>query len=107
MLSPQKIKVSQKRYGFHEIALSTYSKNNRVSEEIKLHLLATDFQFEVWKALLEIPFGETTTNGKIAENIGNPKAFRAVGTATGSNPVAFIIPCHRVVQISGKIGGYR
>ena len=97
----------EKNNDFHEIALSAFSKNNIDSKEIKLHLLATNFQFEVWKALLKIPFGETTTYGKIAENIGNPKAFRAVGTATGSNPVAFIIPCHRVVQISGKIGGYR
>ena len=74
--------------------------------EIKLHLKGTDFQLKVWQALLEIPAGGLSTYGRIAEKISNPKASRAVGTAVGSNPVAFIIPCHRVIQSSGTIGGY-
>lgn len=74
--------------------------------EIKLHLKGTDFQLKVWETLLKIPMGQLSTYGNIAEQIGNPNASRAVGTAIGSNPVAFLIPCHRVIQSSGNIGGY-
>lgn len=74
--------------------------------EIKLHLKGTDFQLKVWETLLKIPMGLLSTYGNIAEQIGNPNASRAVGTAIGSNPVAFLIPCHRVIQSSGNIGGY-
>ncbi|MEC3881242.1 bifunctional helix-turn-helix domain-containing protein/methylated-DNA--[protein]-cysteine S-methyltransferase [Parapedobacter sp. 10938] len=74
--------------------------------EIKLHLKGTDFQLKVWETLLKIPMGQLSTYGNIAEQIGNANAFRAVGTAIGSNPVAFLIPCHRVIQSSGNIGGY-
>lgn len=75
-------------------------------EQIKLHLKGTDFQLKVWEALLKIPVGGLKTYGNIAESINSPKASRAVGTAIGSNPVAFVIPCHRVIQASGIIGGY-
>lgn len=74
--------------------------------EIKLHLKGTDFQLKVWESLLKIPMGKLSTYGDIAQRIGHPKASRAVGTAIGSNPVAFLIPCHRVIQSSGKFGGY-
>lgn len=74
--------------------------------EIKLHLKGSDFQLKVWEALLKIPMGQLSTYGNIAEQIGNPKASRAVGTAIGSNPVAFLIPCHRVIQSTGTFGGY-
>lgn len=74
--------------------------------EIKLHLRGTDFQLKVWESLLKISLGQLTTYGSIAGEIGNPKASRAVGTAIGSNPVAFLIPCHRVIQSSGVFGGY-
>lgn len=74
--------------------------------EIKLHLKGTDFQLKVWEALLKIPLGQLSTYGNIANRIGNPKASRAVGTAIGSNPVAFLIPCHRVIQSTGNFGGY-
>lgn len=74
--------------------------------EIKLHLKGTDFQLKVWETLLKIPTGRLSSYHNIAEQIGSPKASRAVGTAIGSNPVAFLIPCHRVIQSSGKIGGY-
>jgi len=74
--------------------------------QIKLHLKGTDFQLKVWQTLLKIPMGELTTYGAIAQHIDNPNASRAVGTAIGSNPVAFLIPCHRVIQSSGIIGGY-
>lgn len=74
--------------------------------EIKLHLKGTDFQLKVWESLLKIPMGKLSTYGKLAEQIGNPKASRAVGTAIGSNPIAYLIPCHRVIQSTGNFGGY-
>jgi AraC family transcriptional regulator of adaptative response/methylated-DNA-[protein]-cysteine methyltransferase len=74
--------------------------------QIKLHLKGTDFQLKVWETLLKIPMGRLSTYGNIAEQIKNPKASRAVGSAIGDNPVAFLIPCHRVIQSSGKFGEY-
>ncbi|AYN06249.1 methylated-DNA--[protein]-cysteine S-methyltransferase [Flavobacterium sp. 140616W15] len=74
--------------------------------EIKLHLKGTDFQLKVWETLLKIPMGQLSTYGSIAQQIDKPNASRAVGTAIGSNPVAFLIPCHRVIQASGTFGGY-
>ena len=73
---------------------------------INLHLKGTEFQFKVWESLLNIPLGQLTTYGQLAQQIGKPKAARAVGTAIGDNPIAFLIPCHRVIQASGKLGGY-
>jgi AraC family transcriptional regulator, regulatory protein of adaptative response / methylated-DNA-[protein]-cysteine methyltransferase len=75
-------------------------------EKIKLHLKGSDFQLKVWEALLKIPFGQLDTYGTIAETIQKPGASRAVGTAIGSNPVAYLIPCHRVIQSSGAVGDY-
>lgn len=74
--------------------------------QIKLHLNGTPFQLNVWETLLKIPMGYLSTYGAIAEEMGMPKASRAVGSAIGRNPVAYIIPCHRVIQSSGNIGGY-
>jgi len=74
--------------------------------EIKLHLKGTDFQLKVWESLLKIPMGKLSTYGNIAKQIGNPYASRAVGTAIGNNPIAFLIPCHRVIQSTGKFDGY-
>jgi AraC family transcriptional regulator, regulatory protein of adaptative response / methylated-DNA-[protein]-cysteine methyltransferase len=74
--------------------------------QVKLHLKGTAFQLKVWEALLKIPLGELTTYGAIADQINQPGASRAVGTAIGSNPVAYLIPCHRVIQSSGIFGGY-
>lgn len=74
--------------------------------EIKLHLKGTDFQLKVWETLLKIPMGQLSTYGTIAQQIQKPNASRAVGTAIGNNPVAFLIPCHRVIQSSGVFGGY-
>lgn len=74
--------------------------------QIKLHLKGSDFQLKVWETLLKIPMGKLSTYGNIAQHIQRPKAARAVGTAIGDNPVAFLIPCHRVIQSSGLRGGY-
>ena len=75
--------------------------------QIKLHLNGTAFQLKIWETLLKIPMGNLTTYGTIAQESKNPKASRAVGTAIGDNPVAFLIPCHRVIRSNGNIGGYR
>jgi AraC family transcriptional regulator of adaptative response/methylated-DNA-[protein]-cysteine methyltransferase len=77
------------------------------SNKIKIILKCTDFQLKVWQALLKIRCGELLSYGEIAKAIQQPKASRAVGTAIGSNLIAFLIPCHRVIQLNGKIGGYR
>ena len=74
--------------------------------QIKLHLKGTDFQLKVWETLIRIPEGSVCSYGKIAQEIGRPSASRAVGTAVGDNPVAYLIPCHRVIQASGAIGQY-
>ena len=74
--------------------------------KIKLHLKGTDFQLKVWESLLKIPMGQLSTYKGVADQIGNHHASRAVGTAIGSNPVAFLIPCHRIIQSTGAIGGY-
>ncbi|WP_121353553.1 methylated-DNA--[protein]-cysteine S-methyltransferase [Flavisolibacter nicotianae] len=74
--------------------------------QIKLHLKGTAFQLKVWETLLKIPAGALSTYKTIAEQINNPNALRAVGSAIGQNPVAFIIPCHRVIQSAGTFGNY-
>ncbi|MGY6037212.1 methylated-DNA--[protein]-cysteine S-methyltransferase [Aeromonas sp. AE23HZ002T15] len=73
---------------------------------ISLHVSGTNFQISVWRALLQIPPARVVSYAQVASAIGNPKAARAVGLAVGANPVAFVIPCHRVIQQSGKLGGY-
>ena len=73
---------------------------------LKIHLRGTNFQIKVWEALLNIPTGALTTYEHIARQIGKPKALRAVGTAVGHNPIAYLIPCHRVIRKSGDFGNY-
>ncbi len=90
----------------HRDALQFFSGEWQDPKKIKLHLKGTPFQLKVWQSLLRIPFGNMATYGTIAGNIKNPKASRAVGTAIGDNPVAFLIPCHRVIKSSGVIGDY-
>lgn len=96
----------EKQDEFQQNALSIFTKDWSELGAIKLHLKGTDFQLKVWESLLTIPMGKLSTYGNLAKEIGSPKASRAVGTAIGSNPVAFLIPCHRVIQSTGKIGGY-
>ncbi|PCJ63591.1 MAG: cysteine methyltransferase [Bacteroidetes bacterium] len=87
-------------------ALLIYSRDWSNINQIKLHLKGTEFQLKVWEALLKIPTGNLATYGNIAKIIQKPKASRAVGTAIGHNPIAFLIPCHRVIQSTGIFGGY-
>jgi AraC family transcriptional regulator of adaptative response/methylated-DNA-[protein]-cysteine methyltransferase len=89
----------------HKRALLFFEKDAEPSK-LKLHLKGTDFQLKVWEALLKIPTGKLVSYGSLAETINAPKASRAVGSAIGSNPVAFLIPCHRVIQSTGGFGNY-
>ncbi|WP_338438811.1 MGMT family protein [Synechococcus elongatus] len=73
----------------------------------RLHVYGTAFQQKVWRSLLQIPRGSRTTYRDLATAIGKPSAARAVGNAVGKNPIAYLIPCHRVVRQSGELGGYR
>lgn len=83
----------------------TFSPTHR--SPLVLHVKGTNFQIQVWQALLNIPFGELTTYQGVATAIGKPTAARAIGNAIGRNPVGYLIPCHRVIRGSGEIGGYR
>lgn len=96
----------QNRDSIQQNALFIFQNDWDGISEIKLHLKGTDFQLKVWESLLKIPMGKLSTYGTIAERIGSPRASRAVGTAIGSNLVAFLIPCHRVIQGTGTLGGY-
>ncbi|TGK07747.1 methylated-DNA--[protein]-cysteine S-methyltransferase [Leptospira semungkisensis] len=87
-------------------ALFIFTHDWKKLNKIKLHLKGTDFQIKVWETLLKIPMGKLSTYGEIAKRLDRPNASRAVGTAIGSNPVAFLIPCHRVIQSSGEFGEY-
>lgn len=86
--------------------LGEYFKGQRRSFGLPIKTSGTDFQQQVWRELLKIPAGKTISYGQIAKNIGRPKAARAVGGAVGSNPIAIVIPCHRVMATSGAITGY-
>jgi AraC family transcriptional regulator of adaptative response/methylated-DNA-[protein]-cysteine methyltransferase len=77
-----------------------------VPEPLYLHIKGTNFQIKVWEALLAIPFGAAVTYQAVAEAVGSPGATRAVGTAIGKNPVAYLIPCHRVIRKLGDFGNY-
>ncbi len=93
----------ERTLGVIEAMFDGEKKPNR---PISLHVSGTNFQTSVWKALLKIPSGTVTSYSQVATAIGHPRSARAVGLAVGANPVAFLIPCHRVIQQSGKLGGY-
>ncbi|KQC01113.1 methylated-DNA--[protein]-cysteine S-methyltransferase [Pedobacter sp. Hv1] len=99
-------KFNQQKDSLQESALHIFNQNWNEPNEIKLHLKGTAFQLKVWETLLKVPKGNFTTYGKIAQTIGNPNASRAVGSAIGDNPIAFLIPCHRVIQSTGNFGQY-
>jgi AraC family transcriptional regulator of adaptative response/methylated-DNA-[protein]-cysteine methyltransferase len=81
--------------------------NAREQTPLHLHLRGTNFQLKVWEALLNVPSGTVTTYEHLAAQIGRPSASRAVGTAVGHNPIAVLIPCHRVIRKAGEFGNYR
>jgi O-6-methylguanine DNA methyltransferase len=83
-----------------------YLESGRTDFDVPLDLRGTPFQTDVWARLLEIPYGESCSYADVARSVGRPKAVRAVGTANGANPVALIVPCHRVIAADGSLGGY-
>lgn len=89
-----------------ELQLNDYFAGKRVKFDIELDPVGTPFQRGVWNALSTIPFGETRSYGDIAKQVKNAKAVRAVGGANGRNPVAIVVPCHRVIGTNGKLTGF-
>lgn len=86
--------------------LEEYFAGERTTFDLPLDLRGTEFQVSVWRALEAVPFGETSTYGAQAEQIGRPKAVRAVGAANGRNPVPIVLPCHRIVGKDGSLTGF-
>jgi methylated-DNA-[protein]-cysteine S-methyltransferase len=86
--------------------LDQYFAGTRSRFDVPMRLEGTDFQRKVWAQLCAIPYGETISYGELARRVGNPMASRAVGLANGRNPVAVIVPCHRVIAADGSLGGY-
>jgi methylated-DNA-[protein]-cysteine S-methyltransferase len=89
-----------------ERQLNEYFAGKRNCFELELEFAGTEFQRKVWEALLTIPCGETRSYREIAVQIGNPKAVRAVGAATGKNPISIVAPCHRVIGAFGDLTGF-
>ena len=86
--------------------LAEYFAGERTEFELELSPAGTAFQQRVWALLLEIPYGETTTYGALADQLGNPRTVRAVGLANGRNPLSIVVPCHRVIGADGSLVGY-
>lgn len=89
-----------------EMQLREYFCGKRRIFNLPIEFKGTEFQKKVWRELCKIPYGKTVSYQEIAQKIGKKKAVRAVGTAIGKNPIAIIVPCHRVISANGKIGGY-
>ena len=86
--------------------LNEYFAGQRREFSLPLDLRGTEFQLKCWRALLDIPYGETRSYRDLAQSIGHPKAFRAVGMSNNRNPVAIVVPCHRVIAADGSLCGY-
>ena len=86
--------------------LEQYFAGERTSFDVGLSMRGAEFERRVWRALREIPYGETVSYGEIARRVGSPQAARAVGLANGRNPIAVIVPCHRVIGADGGLTGY-
>ena len=97
---------SRERLQPYEQQLNAYFRGELREFTGQLELLGTDFQQDCWRALLQIPYGQTRSYGDIAKQIGRPRAFRAVGQANHDNPIAIIVPCHRVLGTNNTLTGY-
>lgn len=86
--------------------LNEYFQGNRTDFQFKMNPIGTDFQKKVWEELLKIPFGKTVSYQEVTNNLGDPKAIRAVANANGKNPLWIVIPCHRVIGSDGSLTGY-
>lgn len=100
-------KLQLKRTLIHTSVLYHITNNSPLEKPISLIVDSTGFQEKIWRRLLDIPYGHTLTYGDIAKNSGNPQASRAVGNAIGKNPIAYLIPCHRVVTKNNKPTHFR
>jgi methylated-DNA-[protein]-cysteine S-methyltransferase len=100
------IEPKQNPHGFTEALTRYFAGDLDVIDSIPVKAIGTPFQQDVWHALRAIPCGTTTSYGKLAEHIGRPSAVRAVGLANGSNPIAVVVPCHRVIGSNGSLTGY-
>jgi AraC family transcriptional regulator of adaptative response/methylated-DNA-[protein]-cysteine methyltransferase len=98
--------VQENRQSTLPVVETMFSTSKIPDRPLSLYVSGTNFQTSVWRALLQIPPGTVVSYSQVAEALGRPRTARAVGTAIGANPVAFLIPCHRVIQKSGKLGGY-
>ncbi|WP_156857630.1 methylated-DNA--[protein]-cysteine S-methyltransferase [Oceanobacillus sp. AG] len=103
----QSFERNEEKLQYYKRAFENYFSGEKKMLDVPLDLKGTAFQLAVWEALQHIPYGETRTYSEIAEAIGNPKSIRAVGTAIGRNPVLIAVPCHRVIQKNGTLGGFR
>lgn len=98
--------VHENRQRTLAVIKTMFGEEQKLDRPVSLHVSGTNFQISVWKALLQIPPAKVVSYSQVATAIGHPNSARAVGLAVGANPVAFLIPCHRVIQQSGKLGGY-
>jgi O-6-methylguanine DNA methyltransferase len=107
-LSPKttEVRESRKVLAPYLDQLDEYFAGDRREFSIPLDLRGTDFQLKCWRALLDIPYGETRSYRDLAQAIGHPKAFRAVGMSNNRNPIAIVVPCHRVIAADGSLCGY-
>lgn len=101
------IQESDSKTIIYKKQLIDYFEGKRRQFDIPLDLYGTPFQQLVWRSLLEIPYGETTTYQDIGNKIGKPTAARAIGNAIGKNPLLIVVPCHRVIRKNGELGGFR
>ncbi len=102
----QVVDNSSEVIGKCEEQLSEYFVGKRKEFELEMVLKGTEFQQKVWREVAKIPYGKTVSYREIAQNVGNEKAVRAVGTAIGRNPIVIIVPCHRVIGTDGSMTGY-
>jgi methylated-DNA-[protein]-cysteine S-methyltransferase len=102
----EKNEAAQKILAATEKQLMQYFAGKRMKFDLPLDLVGTSFQQQAWRALCRVPYGTTISYGQQAKNIKKPKAFRAVGSANGKNPIPIVVPCHRVVAGNGSLGGY-
>ncbi len=103
-LTPQP--VQRDRFGVYEVLEAYFAGDTAALDSLEVGARGTPFQHEVWRGLREIPVGTTISYGELARRVGRPNAQRAVGMANASNPIALIVPCHRVIRTGGALGGY-
>ena len=103
---PQSWRRDDDAFATARVQLREYFAGERREFDVPLELNGSNYQLRVWHALLQIPYGETTSYGELARQIGDPEGARSVGWANGSNPIAIIVPCHRVIGANGKLVGY-